>query len=142
MLRARRSRRCVLVSLAARSALTCGKPRRVEAHHGTNDAGGPAFAETSPGVALARALDEAVARAVPATQPDASDEQTDAVVQQVLAERNGAAASASFASTPQIQGRCWIRPPPALLDALEVTEQVQDLTHSVPLAALTSQRVV
>jgi hypothetical protein len=80
-------------------------------------------------VALAQAVEEAVARVAPAQRADASDTETAAVVEQVLAElaaaTGGPAPEAGPATTMPI----------VFLDALEVTQEVQDLAHSVPLVA-------
>lgn len=80
-------------------------------------------------VALAQAVEEAVARVAPAQRADASEAETAAVMEQVLTElaatTGGPAPEAAPASTMPI----------VFLDALEVTQEVQDLTHSVPLIA-------
>ena len=80
-------------------------------------------------VALAQAVEEVVARVAPAQRADASDTETAAVVEQVLAElaaaTGGPAPEAGPATTMPI----------VFLDALEVTQEVQDLAHSVPLIA-------
>jgi hypothetical protein len=80
-------------------------------------------------VALAQAVEEAVARVAPAQRADASDTETAAVVEQVLTElaaaTGGPAPEAGPATTMPI----------VFLDALEVTQAVQDLAHSVPLIA-------
>ena len=83
-------------------------------------------------LALTQAVDEAVARVAPLELPDASDGEADALVDQVMAELDGAAAGAAAAApTP----RPMRKPPLVFLDAVEVTQEVQDLTHSVPLVA-------
>jgi hypothetical protein len=80
-------------------------------------------------VALAQAVEEAVARVALAQRADASDTETAAVVERVLAElaaaTGGPAPEAGPATTMPI----------VFLDALEVTQEVQDLAHSVPLIA-------
>jgi hypothetical protein len=87
-------------------------------------------------VALARAVDQAVARVEPEARPDAPDEETAAVVDQVMAELDAAEVGAARAPAPPIpRPRPWSRIPIVFLDALEVTQEVQDLAHSVPLAA-------
>jgi hypothetical protein len=85
---------------------------------------------------LAQAVDEAVARVVPEQRADASDEETAAVVEQVLAELDATAAGAAPAPTPPSPRPLPPgRRPLVFLDALEVTQEVQDLAHSVPLVA-------
>jgi hypothetical protein len=85
-------------------------------------------------VDLALAVDEAVARIGPEPEPDASDTETAAVVEQVLADLDAAAVDAAPARpTPRPVPRS--RPPIVFLDGLEVTQEVQDLAHSVPLVA-------
>jgi hypothetical protein len=80
-------------------------------------------------VALAQAVEEAAARVAPAQRADASDTETAAVVEQVLTElaaaTGGPAPEAGPATTMPI----------VFLDAFEVTQEVQDLAHSVPLIA-------
>ncbi len=83
-------------------------------------------------LALAQAVDEAVARVVPVELPDASDGEAAALVDQVLAELDGAAAGAVTAPPAP---RPLPKLPLVLLDAVEVTQEVQDLTQSVPLVA-------
>jgi len=78
-------------------------------------------------VTLARAVDEAVARVVPASWRDDSDEEEVAVVERVVAELDEA--GAGHAAAPKKKPRL------VFLDALEVTQEVQDLAHSVPLVA-------
>ena len=85
-------------------------------------------------VGLARAVEEAVVRVAPAERPNASDAETSAVIQQVLSELDGAATAegrATIASGTQPLPRH--RLPIVFLDAIEVTQEVQDLDHSVPL---------
>jgi hypothetical protein len=90
-------------------------------------------------VLLAQAVNDVVARVVPARRPDASDEDADAVVEQVLSELSSAAGETAAAMRPVPLPRPPVRPPVQLpivfLDALEVTQEVQDLAHSVPLVA-------
>src|SRR5215213_4474541 len=79
-------------------------------------------------IALAQTVEEAVARVAPAQRVHASDTETAAVVEQVLTEvaaTGGPAPEAGPATTLPI----------VFLDALEVTQEVQDLAHSVPLIA-------
>lgn len=82
-------------------------------------------------LALAQAVDEAVARVAPLELPDASDGEAAALVEQVLTELDGDGAGAATAAPP--------KPHPVkklvFLDAVEVTQEVQDLGHSVPLVA-------
>src|SRR5215211_1908190 len=85
-------------------------------------------------VGLAQAVEEAVVRVAPAERPNASDAETSAVIQQVLSELDGAATAegrATIASGTQPLPRH--RLPIVFLDAIEVTQEVQDLDHSVPL---------
>ena len=85
-------------------------------------------------VGLAKAVEEAVVRVAPAQQPNASDAETAAAIEQVLTELDGAATvtgRATIASGAQPLSRH--RLPIVFLDALEVTQEVQDLDHSVPL---------
>src|SRR5919106_1838048 len=53
-------------------------------------------------VALARAVDQAAARVEPEARPDAPDEETAAVVDQVMAELDAAEVGAARAPAPQI----------------------------------------
>lgn len=84
---------------------------------------------------LVQQIDRAVARVAPAAAPVAGED-TDAVADRVLAALDGAAteqatgvaaASAEWVEHPVL--------PIAFLDGLEVTQEVQDLAHSVPLVA-------
>lgn len=86
-------------------------------------------------VVLARAVEEVVARVAPAQRSAASDAETAALVEQVLAQLDDAAnrADESGPSGPRALGR--IKLPLVFLDGLEVTQEVQDLAHSVPLVA-------
>jgi hypothetical protein len=87
-------------------------------------------------VELTQAVDEAVARVVPDQRPDASDQDAAAVVERVLAEVDAAAAGTAAGALPPIPRPLpRSRPPIVFLDALEVTQEVQDLAHSVPLVA-------
>ena len=84
-------------------------------------------------LALAQAVDEAVARVAPLELPDASDGEAAALVEQVVAELDGEAAGAATAAPPKphpVRKRSLV-----FLDAVEVTQEVQDLAHSVPLVA-------
>jgi hypothetical protein len=83
-------------------------------------------------LALAQAVDEAVARVAPAELPEAANGEADALVDEVLAELDGAADAAVAA--PDGSG-IFTKLPFVFLDALEVTQEVQDLAHSVPLVA-------
>jgi hypothetical protein len=83
-------------------------------------------------LALAQAVDEAVARVAPVELPEASDGEAAALVEQVLAELDGAEAGAAAAEPTARPVR---KPPLVFLDALEVTQEVQDLARSVPLVA-------
>jgi hypothetical protein len=80
-------------------------------------------------VALAQAVEEAVARVAPAQRADASDTETAAVVERVLAEL------AAATGGPAPEAGAAITMPIVFLDTLEVTQEVQDLAHSVPLIA-------
>jgi len=80
-------------------------------------------------VALAQAVEEAVARVAPPQRADASDTETATVVEQVLAELAAATGGPAPEAGPAITM------PIVFLDALEVTQEVQDLAHSVPLIA-------
>jgi hypothetical protein len=80
-------------------------------------------------VALAQAVEEAVARVAPAQRADASDTETATAVEQVLAE------FAAATGGPAPEAGPAITMPIVFLDALEVTQEVQDLVHSVPLIA-------
>ena len=84
-------------------------------------------------VALARAVDDAVARVVPAERPDASDDETAQMVEQVLADLEAGAAGTAATTAPR--PRPPVRRPLVFLDAVEVTQEVQNLAHSVPLVA-------
>ena len=80
-------------------------------------------------VALAQAVEEAVACVAPPQRADASDTETATVVEQVLAELAAATGGPAPEAGPAITM------PIVFLDALEVTQEVQDLAHSVPLIA-------
>jgi hypothetical protein len=80
-------------------------------------------------VALAQAVEEAVARVAPAQRADTSDTETATAVEQVLAE------FAAATGGPAPEAGPAITMPIVFLDALEVTQEVQDLVHSVPLIA-------
>jgi hypothetical protein len=80
-------------------------------------------------VELARTVEQALARVAPAQRPDASDTETAAVVEQVLTELSAAAGGPAAEAAPAAPL------PIVFLDALEVTQEVQDLAHSVPLIA-------
>jgi hypothetical protein len=77
---------------------------------------------------LARALDEAVLRVLGAQ--DGSDEDATAAVEQVLAHLDGRAGDAVGAASA-----LGLQQQAVALDGLEVTQEVQDLGHSVPLVA-------
>ena len=82
-------------------------------------------------IALARTVDEAVARVAPRT--DLSEEEEAAVLYEVLGQLDSGPDVAGLGaqpSTPRIGG-----PPIVFLDGLEVTQELQDLTHTVPLIA-------
>jgi hypothetical protein len=83
-------------------------------------------------LALAQAVDEAVARVAPVELPDTSNGEAEALVDQVLAELDGAASAT--VGGPSDAGILSKRPF-VLLDDVEVTQEVQDLGHSVPLVA-------
>jgi hypothetical protein len=77
-------------------------------------------------VVLARAIDEAVAHVLATRR--VSEQDLAAAVQRVLADRDGAldgAAAAAAVSAIQQQA--------VALDSVEVTQEVQDLDHSIPL---------
>jgi hypothetical protein len=84
-------------------------------------------------VELARTVDDAVARVLPAHQPAAGNGDAAAAMEEVLAELNGAARGAGLAAPPIPLPP--IRLPIVFLDAVEVTQEIQDLAHSVPLVA-------
>ena len=77
-------------------------------------------------IALAHTVEEAVARVAPVQRVHASDTETAAVVEQVLTEL-----AAPEGPAPEEGPAITI--PIVFLDALEVTQEVQDLAHSVPL---------
>lgn len=83
--------------------------------------------------ALAARIDQVVSRVAPVDTTATGD--ADTVVDRVLAELNGAATTTEAA--PAAPAPRPVRPvlPIAFLDALEVTQEVQDLGHSVPLVA-------
>jgi hypothetical protein len=81
-------------------------------------------------IALARTVDEAVARVAPRT--DLSLEEEAAVLDEVLGQLDSGpdAGLGAQPSTSRIGGLQFV-----FLDGLEVTQVVQDLTHTVPLIA-------
>jgi hypothetical protein len=87
-------------------------------------------------IKLARAVDEAVVKVQPAVQPDATEEGTAAAVERIVAELDGAVSSAALSGgTPTSLTIPQLTLPIVFLDGLEVTQEVQDLAHSVPLVA-------
>jgi hypothetical protein len=86
-------------------------------------------------VVLARTVEEAVARIAPAQRSAASDTETAALVEQVLTQLDDAANGAGAAAPPIPRPLSRIQLPIVFLDGLEVTQEVQDLAHSVPLVA-------
>jgi hypothetical protein len=86
-------------------------------------------------LALAQAVDEAVARVAPVTLPDSSDGEADVLVDHVVAELDGATAATGSAVAGPSDAGILSRLPIVFLDDVEVTQEVQDLGHSVPLVA-------
>jgi hypothetical protein len=87
-------------------------------------------------VALAQVVNDAVARVLPAQRPDASDEEA---VEQVLNELASSPGETAAAARPIPVPRPPTGPPDhvpiVFLDAIEVTQEIQDLAQSVPLVA-------
>ena len=93
-------------------------------------------------VALAKSVEEAVASLAPAQQPDAADAERAEVVERVLAEFDRATAGvAPPAAPPMPQLVQQVPLPIVFLDTLEVTQEVQDLAHSVPLVSSPTRQI-
>lgn len=84
-------------------------------------------------ILLAQAVDSAINRLRPGLRPDAPDELVGAV-NQVLADLDESATT-NGAVTHDADALPPIKLPIVLLDGLEVTQEVQDVGHSVPLIA-------
>ena len=84
--------------------------------------------------ALVTAVDSAAARVLPVKPTDISDHQVSAAIDEVLAELDGRAGVAAAADRRTVPS-AGINLPIVFLDAFEVTQEIQDLGHSVPLIA-------
>jgi len=84
-------------------------------------------------VLLARTVESALAKAQPALPPDASEEELESAVVYVLAELDEPAADGAAVDGTRMAGLAPFELPIVFLDGLEVTQEVQDLAHPVPL---------
>ena len=82
-------------------------------------------------IALARRVDEAIALVAPPT--DASREEENAALVEVLSQFDGGPDGAGLGEQPSAPGIGAL--PIVFLDGLEVTQEVQNLAHAVPLVA-------